>query len=54
MKIKDFLLEQLESDSVFFNAYWQEQDLLDSQEPLLPTWQLPIQQEQFDETYLQV
>ena len=54
MKVKDFLLEQLESDPAFFAAYWQEQALLDSQEPLLPTWQPPIPQEQFDETYVHV
>lgn len=50
MKIKDFLLDQLESDPAFFAAYWQAQDRLDSQEPILPTWQPP--QEQSDETHL--
>ena len=54
MNIKDSLLEQLESDPAFFAAYWQEQDRLDSQEPVLPTWQPPTLQEQFDETYLHV
>jgi hypothetical protein len=54
MKIKDFLLEKLESDPAFFAAYWHEQDLLDSQEPVLPTWQPPIPQEQSYETYVHV
>ena len=49
MKIKDFLLEQLESNPAFFAAYWQEQALLESQEPNLP----PLE-EQDNETYLQV
>jgi hypothetical protein len=52
MKVKDFLLEQLESDPAFFAAYWQEQDLLDSQEPVLPIWQPP--QEQYYEKNLQI
>jgi hypothetical protein len=52
MKVKDSLLEQLESDPAFFAAYWHEQDLLDSQEPVLPTWQTP--QEQYYEKNLQI
>jgi hypothetical protein len=54
MKIKDFLLEKLESDPAFFTAYWHEQDLLDSQEPVLPIWQPPTLQEQSYETYVHV
>ena len=52
MKIKDFLLDKLESDPAFFAAYWQEQALIDSQEPILPTWQPP--KEQSYETHLYV
>jgi hypothetical protein len=54
MKIKDFLLEKLESDPAFFVAYWHEQDLLDSQEPVLPIWQPPTLQEQYYEKNLQI